>query len=68
MNESTSGCGTTIDPNQDFRKVVGWERRRDGGGTNALRLRQPQQSGPVASACTARGMAAQQGSIPLVTG
>lgn len=35
-------CSDPIDPDQDFRKVIGWERRRGAGGTNAIKLRQPQ--------------------------
>lgn len=32
-----------INPNgRVYRRVTGWERQRDAGGTNALALRQPQ--------------------------
>lgn len=34
-------CGGPINPNTDYRKVVGWERHRNQGGTNALRCREP---------------------------
>ena len=34
-------CGSPINPDRDYRKVTGWERRRDQGGTNAIRLREP---------------------------
>lgn len=34
-------CGRTIDPELDYRKVTGYERRRHAGGTNALRMREP---------------------------
>lgn len=30
-----------IDPDRDYRRVIGWEKRRDQGGTNALRGREP---------------------------
>lgn len=33
-------CLTPVNPMTDYRKVTGWERKRDGGGTNALRLRE----------------------------
>lgn len=35
-------CGQAgIDPERDYRRVIGWERRRSAGGTNAVALRQP---------------------------
>lgn len=36
-------CGDVVDPDGPltYRRVVGFERHRDAGGTNALRLRQP---------------------------
>lgn len=35
-------CGVKINPDQDYRKVTGWERHRTQGGTNAIRLREVQ--------------------------
>lgn len=37
-------CGDKIDPQNRsvYRLVSGWERNRDGGGLNALALREPQ--------------------------
>jgi hypothetical protein len=32
-------CGGPIVAEHDYRQVVGWERRRSAGGTNAIRLR-----------------------------
>jgi len=36
-------CEREIDPESrmTYRKVIGWERPREGGGTNALTLREP---------------------------
>lgn len=34
-------CQGPIDEDQDYRKVIGWERRRSAGGTNAIKLREP---------------------------
>jgi hypothetical protein len=35
-------CGQEVlSPATAYRKVTGWERKRDGGGTNALALREP---------------------------
>lgn len=36
-------CGEDVDADKPgtYRKVTGWESRRTGGGTNALRMRQP---------------------------
>ena len=35
-------CGKEIDAAIDYRRVIGWERiRRQSGGVNALRLREP---------------------------
>ena len=34
-------CDAPIDPARDYQKVEGFERRRAGGGTNAIRLRHP---------------------------
>ena len=38
-------CEREIDPESrmTYRKVIGWERPREGGGTNALTLREPTQ-------------------------
>lgn len=36
-------CGAEIKLNRDYQKVVGFEKRRIQGGTNALRMREPQQ-------------------------
>lgn len=39
-------CGEQIayeDVEDSYRLVVGWEKRRAQGGTNALRLRKPQE-------------------------
>lgn len=33
-------CGKAIDANSDYQKVVGWEKKRSGGGTNAVRGRE----------------------------
>lgn len=60
-------CGTPVDPDQPtvYRKVVGWERKRDQGGTNAIRLRVPQPE----FACQfcidkeSRGVSASQGAL-----
>lgn len=32
-------CESVVKPEQDYRRVIGWERSRSQGGTNALRLR-----------------------------
>jgi hypothetical protein len=32
-------CGGSISASRDYRRVTGFERRRSGGGTNALSLR-----------------------------
>lgn len=38
-------CGDPVtNPENHFRKVEGWEQRREQGGTNALRLREPKDS------------------------
>lgn len=34
-------CLREIEPSRAYRRVIGWERRREGGGTNALRGRRP---------------------------
>lgn len=34
-------CGEPVNPELDWRRVVGWERRRAQGGTNAVALREP---------------------------
>lgn len=35
-------CGGPIDENRDYQQVTGWEKRRSQGGTNAIKLREPQ--------------------------
>lgn len=60
-------CAKPVDPEGPFayRKVVGWERKRDQGGTNAIRLRVPQPE----FACEfcinkeTKGINARQGSL-----
>jgi hypothetical protein len=37
-------CLREIDPDLAYRHVSGFERKRPGGGTNALRLREPHDS------------------------
>lgn len=32
-------CGKEIDQRWDFREITGWEKRRAGGGTNAVKER-----------------------------
>jgi hypothetical protein len=34
-----SFCNKPVNPDQDYRKVTGWEKHRSQGGTNAIRLR-----------------------------
>lgn len=34
-------CSREISTARDYQLVKGYERKRDGGGTNALRLREP---------------------------
>jgi hypothetical protein len=34
-------CSRPISTTRDYQLVEGYERKRDGGGTNALRLRRP---------------------------
>lgn len=34
-------CGEDVIPAMDYRKVVGWERIRHQGGTNAISNREP---------------------------
>lgn len=38
-----SVCGEVVDERRQtvYNKVTGWEKKRDQGGTNALRLREP---------------------------
>lgn len=36
-------CGKEISLNRDYQRVTGFEKRRNQGGTNALRLREPQE-------------------------
>ena len=48
MPDSTPGhacelCGKSVDPAVADRYVSGWERSRSAGGTNAIRLREPQE-------------------------
>ena len=35
-------CKGPIDGSLDYRRVIGWERQRSAGGTNAIALREPQ--------------------------
>jgi hypothetical protein len=39
MSAKCTFCSAQITPSRDYRKVEGFERKRDGGGTNAIRLR-----------------------------
>lgn len=41
MAKACSLCGNSVNPQTAYRKVTGWEAKREDGGTNALRLRQP---------------------------
>jgi hypothetical protein len=41
VRERCQFCLREIEPEYAYRRVTGWERKRDGGGTNALRLRHP---------------------------
>jgi hypothetical protein len=58
-------CGAEIDAASDYRKIVGWERSRSAGGTNAVALREPTDEW----ACRwcierlKRGITAEQGSL-----
>lgn len=41
MQARCTYCLRLVEPEAAYRRVTGFERRRAGGGTNALRLRQP---------------------------
>ena len=34
---SCTYCGEPVDAQSDYRRVIAWERRREQGGTNAIR-------------------------------
>lgn len=56
-------CNGEISVNRDYQKVVGYERKRHQGGTNALRLRMPVDGKWACTTCVdkeARGIAARQ--------
>lgn len=61
-NLKCSFCGNAISVNRDYRKVEGFERRRNQGGTNALRLRQPKSEWACTSCIDkeSRGVSARQ--------
>lgn len=50
-----SFCGEAVNPNRDYRRVTGWEKRRSEGGTNALRLREPHEDEWACASCVDRG-------------
>jgi hypothetical protein len=58
-------CGGRISVTRDYQRVEGYERRRNQGGTNALRLRQPKGEWACTSCVDkeARGIAATQGGL-----
>lgn len=58
-------CEKEIDPSRDYRKVEGFERSRSGGGTNAIRLREPKDEWACAPCVDklSRGIAPEQGSL-----
>lgn len=58
-------CGGEISVNRDYQKVEGFERKRDGGGTNAIRLRQPKGEWACTSCIDkeSRGINAQQSGL-----
>lgn len=47
-------CGKAVDPNRDYRRVTGWEKRRAEGGTNALRCREPHEDEWACVSCIDR--------------
>lgn len=60
-----TACDEDINPQLDYRQVIGWEKRRGTGGTNAIRLRKPQEIW-MCSRCVdkeARKLNALQGSL-----
>jgi hypothetical protein len=64
MGKECVFCGGPPGPNP-YRKVTGWERHRQQGGTNALRLRE-QHEEVACMHCIereARGVSAQQGAF-----
>ncbi len=42
MNGKCTFCDGPVSADRDYRKVVGWERNRAAGGTNAIAAREPQ--------------------------
>lgn len=59
------GCGAGVNPYQAWQRVTGYEKRRAGGGTNHVALRQPEQAW-LCDSCMRReqrGISAQQGSL-----
>lgn len=60
-------CGDPINPDRDYRKVTGWERHRVAGGTNAIRLREPQEQWACFRCVDkqAAGVSLQQGEFAL---
>lgn len=59
-------CDGPIAPSRDYREVTGFERRRAGGGTNALALRAPGDKWACEGCIrkqTKEGVNANQGSL-----
>src|ERR1700704_2190078 len=58
-------CKKPVDANKDYRKVEGWEKSRSGGGTNAIRLREPKDEWECTSCIDShgRGISLEQGSL-----
>ena len=44
-------CGNQYSQNEVYNRVSGWERHRSGGGTNAIKLREPDYSQIVCVGC-----------------
>jgi hypothetical protein len=67
MNGTCVYCGGSIDAEHDYHAIVGWEKRRSGGGTNAIALRETAK--PDRWACEdcinklKRGVTPEQGSL-----
>ena len=61
-----SACEKDLRPSQNpWQKVSGWERKRHGGGTNALKLREAHQEWLCAECMVKRtlGGASEQGKL-----
>jgi len=65
MNGRCVYCNRPVTIDHDYRKVIGWERHRSGGGTNALAVREPQDEW-ACSECVSklkRGVTMEQTSL-----